>query len=140
MPAVPLPKGSILSLGLASTGPWNRLTEHNRAALQVDTERIEKSSRMANGTMRKWFIADKITLTTSWDMVPHDSTFTVDGYWGGSDIEAFYRANTGDFWAQVRLPDGSTKEYRVVFKNFDKSVQKRGRYEFWNISLALEEV
>jgi hypothetical protein len=95
---------------------------------------------MANGTMRKWFIADKVTLTTSWDMVPHDLNFTVDGYWGGSDIENFYRTNTGDFWAQVRLPDGSTKEYRVVFKNFDKSIQKRGRYEFWNISLALEEV
>lgn len=140
MPAVPLPKGSILSLGLSSTGPWNRLTEHNRAALSVDTERIEKSNRMANGTMRKWFIADKVTLTTSWDMVPHDLNFTVDGYWGGSDIENFYRTNTGDFWAQVRLPDGSTKEYRVVFKNFDKSIQKRGRYEFWNISLALEEV
>lgn len=46
------------------------LSDHNRAALEMSTERIEQRQRMANGTMRSYHIADKLTISTSWNMLP----------------------------------------------------------------------
>jgi len=46
------------------------LSDHNRAAVDISNERIEQRQRMANGTMRSFFIADKITINTSWTMIP----------------------------------------------------------------------
>lgn len=119
---------------------WNNISEHNRAELSVDVERIETTTRTVNGSLRKWFVADKRTWSTSWDMLPHSATFTVDNKWGGSEIENFYNTVPGDFYISIRQPDGSGGIYHVVFKSFSKTVQKRGRYEFWNIDVSLEEV
>jgi hypothetical protein len=49
------------------------LSDHNRSSLEVSTERIEQRQRMANGTMRSYHIADKLTISTSWDMLPSRS-------------------------------------------------------------------
>lgn len=46
------------------------LSDHNRDALDMSNERIEQRQRMANGTMRSYFIADKIKISTSWSMIP----------------------------------------------------------------------
>jgi hypothetical protein len=46
------------------------LSDHNRDALEMSTERIEQRQRMANGTMRSYHIADKLTISTSWSMLP----------------------------------------------------------------------
>lgn len=46
------------------------LSDHNRQPIDVSNERIENRQRMANGTMRSYFIADKLTITTSWDLLP----------------------------------------------------------------------
>jgi hypothetical protein len=148
MPAMNLPKGSVISLAAKNeydplnpgAATWHALSEHNRAPLSIDTERIEKATRTARGSLRKWFIADKKTISTSWENLPHLASKTVDGKWGGAEIEAFYVANYGDFWVQVRQPDGTTTVYNMVFKSFGKSVQKRGVYEFWNIDASFEEV
>jgi hypothetical protein len=146
MPAMILPKGSIMSWTLThdplnpNATVWNDISEHNRSELQVSVERIEKTHRTANGGLRKWWTADKKTWSTSWDMLPHSATFTVDGKWGGSEIESFYTANPGAFWLSITKPDATRGIYRVVFKDFGKGVQKRGRYEFWNIDVSLEEV
>lgn len=143
-----LPKGSIISLAAKSeydplnpnAATWHAISEHNRSELSQEVERIEKQHRTINGSMRKWWVADKHTWSTSWDMLPHTSTYTVDNKWGGQDIETFYAANPGDFWLQIRKPDATFTIANVVFKSFSKSVQKRGRYEFWKIDLSLEEV
>jgi hypothetical protein len=122
---------------------WNPITEHNRQPISVDFERIGESDRTVNGSLRKWFVADKRTFSTSWNELPHSSAFTVDGRWGGSEMEAFYldpAKGRVDFWVQVREPNGATSVYRMVFKSFSRSVEKRGRYEFWSVSLSLEEV
>lgn len=148
MPAMTLPKGSIWKWAAKSeydplnpgAATWHDISEHNRSELSVSIERIEKTHRTVNGSLRKWWVADKRSWSTSWDMLPHSVTYTVDGKWGGSEIEAFYNANPGDFWVSIKQPDASTVVYHVVFKDFSKSVQKRGRYEFWNIDLSLEEV
>jgi hypothetical protein len=46
------------------------LSDHNRSAMEISTERIEQRQRMANGTMRSYHIADKLTISTSWSMLP----------------------------------------------------------------------
>jgi hypothetical protein len=46
------------------------LSDHNRSPIDVTTERIEQRQRMANGTMRSYHIADKLQISTSWDMLP----------------------------------------------------------------------
>ena len=49
------------------------LSDHNRAEISMSNERIEQRQRMANGTMRSFFIADKISINTSWSMLPSRS-------------------------------------------------------------------
>jgi hypothetical protein len=49
------------------------LSDDNRSPLQFDTLRIEKRERMINGRMRSYHVADKLTLSTSWSMLPSRS-------------------------------------------------------------------
>lgn len=46
------------------------ISDHNRSPIEISTERIEQRQRMANGTMRSYHIADKLTISMSWDMLP----------------------------------------------------------------------
>jgi hypothetical protein len=49
------------------------LSDHNRSQINITNERIEQRQRMANGTMRSFFIADKLSIDTSWSMLPSRS-------------------------------------------------------------------
>jgi hypothetical protein len=71
---------------------WYKLTDHNREAVQIDVELIESSSRMANGSMRKYVVAKKHKVSTSWTFLP---TKTADGNYGAAWMESFYIANAG---------------------------------------------
>lgn len=136
-----LPKGSIIKVASFSTpATKNALTEHNRSELSVNFERIGKTERMANARKRGWFVADKRSWDVSWEMVPHTSAYTVDGFWGGEDISDFYKNTPTEFWLYVRLPDGTEEQVLVSFNSFSAKVQKRGKYEFWSISATIEEV
>jgi hypothetical protein len=121
---------------------WNNnsVTDHNRAALSIDVERIEKKQRMADGTMRKFVIADKRTFSTSWTMLPKVAEQTVDGYWGGEDIESFYTSTSGSFPLEISDADNDTTTYTVMFSNFSRNIVKRGTTDFWEISVSMEEV
>jgi hypothetical protein len=46
------------------------LSDHNRSSINMTNQRIEQRQRMANGTMRSFFIADKLSIDTSWSMLP----------------------------------------------------------------------
>jgi hypothetical protein len=80
------------------------LTDHNRQPIAFDYEIIERSSRMADGTMRKFVVAKKIKVSTSWRDLPSGTfvpttgknqgyNMTVDGYKGGAWIKDFYETN-----------------------------------------------
>lgn len=140
MPTVTLPKGSIMHWGSAADSVLSKVTEHNRAPLSVTWEAIETSQRMIDATLRKWTVARKRTWSTSWELVPHSNTRTVDGGWGGEAMQAFYEAKPAEFSMQITNPDGTKERVLVMFKSFDKSVEKRGAYEMWNISVSIEEV
>jgi len=152
-----LPRGSILYIEakdlLASTPgttkTWNKVTEHNRSALELSTERIEKIVRTSNGTLRKNHIADKRKFQLSWDMLPSYRTLTVDGGWGAEDLRSFYFGDEGKQSFNIRInlakagSDQSTsgfEAYTVIISSCNFTVVKRGLQPHWNVSLSLDEV
>jgi hypothetical protein len=149
MAALTLPVGSALFIQDAA-GAWQKLTEHNRSPISVDVQRIEQSSRMANGSLRKLFIADKKNVSTSWSMLPSYSTMTVDGGWGAEDIKAFYLSakGQGTFNAKIAYNSSRTEEFVASFTSCSFNIIKRNvkanaadtAQLFWDVSIALEEV
>ncbi len=116
------------------------VSDHNRSALNTDVERIETVKRMANGIMRKYVVADKRTFSTSWTMLPNNKIFTVDGYAGADDIETFYNQHPGAFELKLYMGDGTQKNYSVMFTNFSKTLIKRGKFDFYDVDITMEEV
>lgn len=157
MSIVRMPRGSILQIqgyDVSANGgdgslKYNKVSEHNRSQFDISNERIEKQQRMANGTLRKFFVADKKTFTLSWDMLPSYRTFTVDGAWGAEDLRAFYNSAEGQSSFNIRVnlaKDGTNQEsanyesYTVVFANCNFTVLKRGAQPFWNVSITMVQV
>jgi hypothetical protein len=83
--------------------------------------------------------------------------YTTDGGAGGVELLDWYESHTGPFWIFLaydkysNFPDGEGKyghlnKYNEVmemyFADFSYSVVKRGgsNFDFWNVSLTLEEV
>lgn len=134
MAVMTLPLGSVVKLN------GNSLTEHNRQPISVDIERIETSSRMIDGTMRKNVVIDKRKWSTSWDNVPNTSAKTIDGKWGAKDILDFYLANPGSV-TLTTIESGVAKTYTVFITSCDGQVKGRsGTLENWTLSLTLEEM
>lgn len=121
---------------------WNTtsITDHNRSPVSVTIERIERSQRMANGTLRKYVIADKSSFSMSWEDVPRTTANTVDGFLGGEGMKDFWTANQGSFPLKIYYGDGTLKTFTVVFTNFSYTISKRGSYDFWNVSCEMTEV
>lgn len=104
----------------ASVDQFLILSDDNRNPLDFNPIRIEKRERMINGRMRSYHIADKLTLSTSWTMLPsrgyasypdfnlngispdmHNKNsleYTSDGGAGGVDILDWYNNHKGSFW------------------------------------------
>lgn len=118
----------------------NKISDHNRSELSIDIERIEEKNRMANGTMRKYIVADKRTFSVSWDDLPHSAGFTVDGFWGKREMENFYNTIPGAFTLTLHYGDGVEEKYVVMMSKFSADISKRGLYDFWKVSVELEEV
>ena len=143
------------------------LSDHNRNELSFSQERIQKRERMINGNMRAYNIADKINLSTSWQMLPSKSyidnpsfdsngltnlrgglgEFTVDGGAGGLELLGWYENHKGPFWVYLAYDkyNNKTKYNQIVqmyFRDFSYSVVKRGltNHDLWNINITLEEV
>jgi hypothetical protein len=157
-------------------GEFLVLSDHNRKDISFKPERIEKRERMINGRMRSYHIADKLTISTSWDLLPSrafsgDPSFnvatgavgttgltqyTVDGGAGGNELLDWYNNHTGSFYVFLAYDKkgnfaesgqyGHLAEYNEVIEmfisSFDYTVVKRGgsNFDFWNISVTLEEV
>ena len=138
----------------ASTTTFRRVTEHNRTPISFNTERIEQSTRMANGTTRKYFIADKLNISASWEMVPSFRNETVDGAWGAEDLKAFYESAAGQGSFRIKLNPtvfspslvegtGALSDdytYTVMITSCDFTLAKRGIQPFWNVDISMEQV
>lgn len=118
----------------------NAITDHNRGEVEISPERIERSKRMANGTLRKYVVADKRKFSVSWEMVPSKSRYTVDGFWGAEEIESWWNSIPGAFTLTLNYSEGLPVNYEVVMTSFSKTLSKRGLYDMYNVSVELEEV
>tara|TARA_B110000503_G_scaffold84020_1_gene128061 strand:+ start:4191 stop:4856 length:666 start_codon:yes stop_codon:yes gene_type:complete len=169
-----IPAGSDISL----ESQFLILSDHNREALDFKIERLEKRERMINGRMRSYHIADKLSLSVSWSMLPsrsypgvsnfstitgkatdydYTAEYTVDNGAGGVELLDWYNSHTGSFWLFLSYDNYKnfgisetsfnqlTKYSQVVevfISDFSYAVTKRGgnTYDFWNVSMTLEEV
>lgn len=134
-----LPRDTIMS--------WsgNRITEHNRDPISVNPNRIKKSARMVNGTLRENIVATKQTYSVSWSAVPSKTDKTVDGYWGGNEIMNFFETTTGAFTITLRYDSyaGTDITKSVVFSSapsYEVVGRSTAGFDLLNISVELEEV
>jgi len=95
------------------------LSDHNRQQIQFKPNRIENKVRTVNGRMRSYHIADKLSISTSWDNLPsrassaepfidqesgqtfigpNDLAYTADNGAGGVDLLNWYENHQGSFW------------------------------------------
>lgn len=137
------------------------LTEHNRSPVSISYDVIEKSKRMANGTMRKFVVASKKTFSTSWSQLPGLKSQSVD-YAGSSsnsellgamDIKAFYEANVGTALDLIMYAGSTTSSTqrnassptetfsgKVFISDFSCTLNKRlGNIDYWDVSISFEE-
>lgn len=122
---------------------WNsqKVSDHSRAPLSVNYESIERKSRMANGTLRKYVVAKKRSWSTSWSMLPTLKSEIVDGGMTAIEMEEFYKNNLGPFTMTLRSGDGTKETVTVMISNFSKEIAKRGHTnDLWNVTVDLEEV
>ena len=159
------------------------LSDDNRGEISIGQQRIESRQRMVNGTMRSYHIADKISLSVSWNRLPSrsfsrnvifnsagvpqlntgDTEYTSDGGAGGVEVLDWYENHSGPFYVFLGYDKYNNNAFKVggavtdqsfdhltvyndirlmYFASFDYSVEKRGsnNFDFWNISVSLEEV
>jgi hypothetical protein len=154
------------------------LSDDNRQPLEFQPLRLERKERMINGRMRSYHIADKLSISTSWTMLPsrafaaypdfdsvtaeanlpNNELYTSDGGAGGVEVLDWYNNHKDSFWVYLAYDkytnfskddeDRYTRlgQYNQIIEmyisDFNYSVQKRGgsNYDFWNISITLEEV
>ena len=74
-------------------GTWYSLTDDNRQPIKIAYEVIEKTSRMADGTLRRYVIARKHKISASWQNVWSKSLMSSDQGKAGAWIKSFYEAN-----------------------------------------------
>jgi hypothetical protein len=115
------------------------ITDDNRQPLEFSEERIEKRERMINGRMRSYHIADKLKLSTSWNLIPSRShsdvpefnlttgvspkvSYTTDGGAGGADMLEWYDSHKGSFWVFLAY------DRKGIFKGTPDPYDHLGQY------------
>lgn len=152
---------SQISGTLTFSTTWYKITDHNRAAIEISPELIQKESRMSNGTMRKFVIAKKDKISTSWEFLPAKSDDIVDGNYSGSWLSSFYNANIGlPLYLKLvasKHNDPSTgaypvdssyvtaqytsKVYNVFISSFSKTISKRTKVtDYIYMSIEFTEI
>jgi hypothetical protein len=131
------------------------LTDHNRAALDVSHEEIEKVERTVDGTLRYHHSATKKRFRVSWKNLPADAAGTVDGYWSGAEMLQIFRSNKGTFYIEIynrnsaqKTSSGPQTKALVRFADLSYSIVKRNFVisgsgevtDLWDIDITLEEV
>jgi hypothetical protein len=93
------------------------LSDHNRSDISFSTNRLENRKRMVNGHMRSYHIADKMSVSFSYNMLPSRSyngdpefnasgiatvpglsEYTADGGAGGAELLDWYSSNPRSFY------------------------------------------
>jgi len=123
------------------------LSDHNRAPMSLSQQRIENRQRMVNGTMRSYHIADKVSISCSWNRIPSRSysrnvlfddlgnpttlvsegvyaeysEYTVDGGAGGVELLDWYENHSGPFYVYLAYDKYNNASFQVGGKVEDTS-------------------
>lgn len=119
------------------------LSDHNRAPVSMSPERISVDRRTANGTRRRYFVADKRTFAVDWSDLPHDSTQTVDGGVGAQELaDLYYDANNvGLVELHIAKRDLTTEIVNVHITDMSVVLSKRFKSaHYYDMSMTFEEV
>ena len=117
------------------------LTDHNRSALSISNERLVNDVRTQFGELRRYYRADKKSLSVSWSNLPQDSESTVDRHLGAEDMIKFFESLTGVADLKVYYDFGEEEDYKVVITSFSTELLKRWLpYRFYDVSLSMEQV
>ena len=118
-----------------STGTTLTLSDHSRSPLSVSYEIIEKSSRMADGTMRKYVIGKKNRYSCQWTLLPTIRSQVADGNADARDMKEFYdRFCYSPLSLDLYYMTNATERGRVVVpvdKNNDTNHYKETKNVFW---------
>lgn len=106
----------MLNAGLQVQGPidgtWYSITDDNRQPIDISYEVIEKTNRMADGTLRRYVVARKHKITTSWQSSWSATAQTSDGAKGLAWLKSYYEANVF-VPINIRLTAGSVKTQNI---------------------------
>lgn len=130
------------------------VSDHGRSPLQISYERIADEVRTQRGFLRRYYRADKRTVSCSWSNLPGDSTQTVDAGMGADDLETFYLATPGLFVATITYdmevvlagePPAETVQpvsetLNMVIDDFSKTLSSRIGPPLYQVSISLQEV
>jgi hypothetical protein len=115
---------------------WYKLTDHNRQPIKIGYEVIEKTNRMADGTLRRYVVARKHKISSSWNMVPSLTENAVDykaadtkSGKAGAWMKSFYEANVfvpiyvklinaGLTTQNINTTDGFTPDENTYYSSF----------------------
>lgn len=134
--------GAVSSLTTGGINQFLILSDHNRSELSFNSERIEKRERTINGRMRSYHIADKLTMSVSWNNLPSRAyldvadfnasgvsprknttgEYTSDGGAGGMEVLDWYENHKGPFWMFLAYD-----KYRNFGDN-DSAFENLGKY------------
>jgi len=117
------------------------LSDHNRSDMQFNTQRIEQRQRTINGRMRSYHIADKLSMSVSWNMIPsrgyaglagYDEAtglspdirtideYTADGGAGGGELLDWYETHQGPFWMYLAYDKYNNFDGETKYNNLNK--------------------
>lgn len=144
-----------------STGTILTLSDHSRSPLAVSQEIIEKSSRMADGTMRRYVVNKKSKFSCQWDLLPTIRSHVADGNADARDMKEFYdrycyaplelelyymtNASERGLAAAPPVKGSATYAYKenksVFWTDFSFDIVKRLRnFDYWNVRAEFTEI
>ena len=119
------------------------LSDHNRGDMQFNTQRIEQRQRTINGRMRSYHIADKLTMSVSWSMLPSrgysglpnfnsagvspsegsTTEYTADGGAGGVELLDWYETHQGPFFMYLAYDKYTNLEEYTGLNKYNQIIE-----------------
>lgn len=124
------------------------LSDHSRSPLSIDYDMIQKESRMADGTLRKYVVAKKKVFSCSWSLIPTIQSFIVDSHADAKTMKDFYEKYC---YAPMNLSlkhhrnssntESYFEEYTVFWSSFNYEIIKRYKdFDYWDVTAEFMEV
>lgn len=116
------------------------LSDHNRSSAPFTMDRIGARKRMINGDMRAYHVADKLSITLSWEDLPSRAystiggyddwvinqngcaKFTVDGGAGGVEMLTWHNSHKASMWAFMSFDGVGSDDVHndIVFRGYSR--------------------